>query len=85
MTKLALPVVVVNAETATFDCVFGRGCDGVCCKNGRPSVTPEERAVIAGVLPRLLPLLRPEARKLVEADGFVSNRTKIGQDFAKHN
>lgn len=83
MTKLALPVVVVNAETATFDCVFGRGCDGICCKNGRPSVTPEEQAVIAAVLPRALPHLRPEARKLVEAGGFISNRTKIGQPMLR--
>lgn len=83
MSKLALPVVVANAETATFDCVFGRGCDGICCRNGRPSVGPDERAVIESVLPRALPLLRPEARAAVEADGLVSNRTKLGSPMLR--
>jgi Fe-S-cluster containining protein len=80
--KLALPLVV-NAESATFDCVFGRGCDGKCCKNGRPSVSPAEAAVIEGVLDRALPHLRPDARKLVEAEGFLSNRTKLGQPMVR--
>lgn len=80
--KLALPVVV-NAETATFDCVFGRGCDGKCCQNGRPSVSPAEAKVIKRVLARTLPHLRPEARKLVEAEGFLSKRTKVGQPMVR--
>jgi hypothetical protein len=83
MSRHTLPVVVTNAETATFDCVFGRGCDGICCRNGRPSVDDSERATIEAVLPRLLPLLRPEARKLVEADGFLSNRTKLGNPMLR--
>lgn len=79
----SLPVVVSNADTATFDCIFGRGCEGICCKNGRPSVSPEERATIERVLPRALPLLRPAARKLVEAGGFLSRRTKLGQPMVR--
>jgi hypothetical protein len=79
----SLPLAVTNADTATFDCTFGRGCEGICCKNGRPSVSPAEQAVIAAVLPRALPLLRPEARKVIEADGFVSARTKIGQPMVR--
>jgi hypothetical protein len=75
--KHALPVVVVNAETATFDCLYGRGCEGHCCQNGRPSVNAEERAAIEAVLPRVLPHLRPSARKLIEAEGFLSKRTKL--------
>lgn len=79
----SFPLAVTNADTATFDCSFGRGCEGICCKNGRPSVTPAEQAVIASVLPRALPLLRPEARKMIEKDGFVSARTKIGQPMVR--
>jgi hypothetical protein len=79
MSTISLPVVVANAETATFECTFGRGCEGICCKNGRPSVDPEEQARIRGVLARALPRLRPEARKAIEADGFLTNRTKLGQ------
>jgi Fe-S-cluster containining protein len=81
--KVPLPVVVANADTATFDCIFGRGCEGICCKNGRPSVTPEEQAAIRGVLDRALPHLRPEARKLIEAEGFISNRTKLGHPMLR--
>jgi hypothetical protein len=79
----SLPLAIANADTATFDCSFGRGCDGICCKNGRPSVTPAEQAVIASVLARAIPLLRPEARKVIEQDGFVSARTKLGQPMVR--
>lgn len=78
-----VPLAVLNLDTATFDCSFGRGCDGPCCHNGRPSVTPEERATIQGVLDRALPLMRPEARAAVEADGFVTARTKLGQPMVR--
>ena len=78
MPKLNLPVVVSNAATATFECTFGRGCEGICCKNGRPSVNADERERIDGVMERAMPLLRPEARALVERDGYLSKRTKLG-------
>lgn len=81
--KKPLPVVVTNGDTATFDCSFGRGCEGVCCKNGRPSVTPAEQKRVRGVLKRALPLLRPAAREAVAADGFVSARTKLGQPMVR--
>jgi hypothetical protein len=81
LSRTSLPIA--NAGTATYDCTFGRGCDGICCKNGRPSVTPAEAAVIRAVLPRVLPLLRPEARAAVEAGGFLSNRTKLGHPMVR--
>jgi Fe-S-cluster containining protein len=83
MKKLALPVVVANAETATFDCIFGRGCEGICCQNGRPSVSPAEEAAIQTVLPRVLPLLTPAARKVIEENGFLSKRKKLGQPMVR--
>jgi hypothetical protein len=79
----SLPLAVTNAETATFDCSFGRGCEGICCRNGRPSVSPAEQAVIESVLPRVLPLLREEARKVIETDGFISGRMKVGQPMVR--
>jgi Fe-S-cluster containining protein len=72
-------LTVLNLETATFDCSFGRGCDGICCKNGRPPVTPEEIAKIDELMPRLADRLTPAARRTIERDGFVSNRVKAGQ------
>jgi Fe-S-cluster containining protein len=77
----SLPVLA-NPE-ATFDCIFGRGCEGICCKNGRPSVDRSEQAAIRKVLPRVLAHLRPEARALIEKEGFLSNRTKLGQPMLR--
>jgi len=82
MSKIALPVVANGAE-ATFDCIFGRGCEGICCKNGRPSVDSAEQKAIGKVVSRVLPYLRPEARKLIESKGFLSNRTKLGQPMLR--
>jgi hypothetical protein len=74
---LAFPIV--NLELAKFECVFGRGCDGICCRNGRPPVYGDDAKRINGVLPRLLPLMRREARISVERGGFISRRRKAGQ------
>ncbi|HEY2909485.1 MAG TPA: DUF3109 family protein [Gemmataceae bacterium] len=83
MPRTALPLAVANGDTATFDCSFGRGCDGLCCRNGRPSVSPEEAARIEDHLAKFLPHLRPEARKLIEAEGFVSRRLKLGRPMVR--
>ena len=78
-----LSLDLVNAATATFECTFGRGCNGLCCKNGRPSLSVEEQAAIQHTLARVLPHLRPAARKVVEAEGFISRRTKLGQPMLR--
>ncbi len=72
-------LTVLNLDSARFDCTFGRGCEGVCCRDGRPPVYPEEARRIDEHLHRILPLLRPEARKVVTADGYLSRRRKAGQ------
>lgn len=69
---------VLNLDNARFECTFGRGCEGICCRNGRPPVYPDEAEHIESVLERALPLLRPEARSLVEREGYLSNRQKYG-------
>ena len=74
---------ILNLETATFDCMFGRGCDGICCRNGRPPIYPEETARIDAILPAVLAQLRPEARVVVERSGYVSGRRKAGQPVAR--
>jgi hypothetical protein len=78
-----MPLEIANAATATFECTFGRGCDGLCCQNGRPSLSPGERAAIEGNLDKFRPHLRPEARRVIEADGFLSNRRKLGQPMMR--
>src|SRR5947209_909009 len=69
---------VINLSEAKFECVYGRGCDGICCKNGRPAVYPEEDARIAENLHKFLPHLRPEGRAVIEQKGYLSNRRKGG-------
>lgn len=74
--KNALPIV--NLHEARYECIYGRGCDGICCQNGRPSVWPEEVERLDANLARVLAELRPEARMLVEKEGYLSRRRKQG-------
>jgi Protein of unknown function (DUF3109) len=67
---------VVNLAEAKFECIYGRGCEGICCQNGRPGVYPEERERLDENLHKFLPELRPEARKVIEKGGYLSNRRK---------
>jgi Protein of unknown function (DUF3109) len=69
---------ILNLNEAKFECIYGRGCDGICCQNGRPGVYPEEQERIRKNLKKFLPELRPEARKVVEKSDFVSQRRKDG-------
>jgi Fe-S-cluster containining protein len=74
---------VLNLAAAKYECIFGRGCDGICCQNGRPSVGIAERKRIGSVLDRVLPHLHPAARELIESEGFTSKRTKLGQPMVR--
>ncbi|MCS6852003.1 MAG: DUF3109 family protein [Gemmataceae bacterium] len=76
--SVPLPIVVTNLDEARFECTFGRGCDGICCRNGRPPIYPEESQRIRENLDKFLPGLRPAARKLIEKAGFLSGRQKYG-------
>jgi hypothetical protein len=67
-------LVVINLDEARYECTYGRGCDGVCCQVGRPIVYPEEIANLDAHLPRLLPLLRPAARRAIRQKGYLTRR-----------
>jgi Fe-S-cluster containining protein len=67
---------LVNAKEATFECTYGRGCDGKCCQNGRPGLYPDEIERIEDNLGKILPELRPEARRVIEAQGIVTRRVR---------
>ncbi|HEY7676490.1 MAG TPA: DUF3109 family protein [Candidatus Methylomirabilis sp.] len=69
---------IVNLKEARFECTYGRGCPGICCRNGRPPVYAEEIERISARLDTFLPLLRPAARALVRRAGYVSRRRKTG-------
>ncbi|HEX2476316.1 MAG TPA: DUF3109 family protein [Lacipirellulaceae bacterium] len=74
---LTLPVI--NLAEARYECTYGRGCDGVCCREGRPPVYPEESARIDANLEKFLPLLRVEAQSVVRKKGYLSRRFRAGQ------
>ena len=74
---------VLNLEEAKFECSYGRGCDGICCRNGRPVVYPEEVTNLNENLPKILPHLTPAARQLVESEGYLSRRRKLGLPMAR--
>jgi hypothetical protein len=69
---------VFNLTDARFECTFGRGCDGICCRNGRPPVYDAEAARITARMDVLLPMLRPAAAAVVTRFGFLSRRRKAG-------
>ncbi len=75
---MATSLPVINLSEAKFECIYGRGCEGLCCQNGRPGVYPDELERIEVALEKFLPELRPEARAVVEESGFLSRRTKGG-------
>ncbi len=76
--RMAVPLPVLNLAQATFECTFGRGCDGLCCKNGRPVLYPEEIERLDANLHKILPGLTPQARRVVEKEGYRSGRRRIG-------
>jgi hypothetical protein len=70
---------VLNLTEAKFECIFGRGCEGVCCQQGRPPVSEDDIARIESALSKVLPHLREEARKKIEKIGYLSNWRKEGK------
>ncbi|MEZ4250907.1 MAG: DUF3109 family protein [Polyangiales bacterium] len=70
-------LTVLNAESATFSCVYPT-CGGACCKGSRPPATPAEVAHLRALLPRVKERLRPSARRAIETRDFVTRRLKSG-------
>ncbi len=70
---------ILNLAEARFECTYGRGCEGICCREGRPLVYPEEAECIDAHLHEFLPMLRPEARAVVEKKGYLTRRRRLGQ------
>jgi Fe-S-cluster containining protein len=75
---------ILNIATATYECTFGRGCEGVCCQEGRPPVEPEERNRIDEIMTRLMPLLRSKAQAVVRARGYLTDRRRFGHPMARN-
>jgi len=81
MPRTAL--TITNGDTATFDCTFGRGCVGLCCQHGEPSVTPAEYQRIKDHLPHVIPHLRPEAARSLETQDFIGSDIKLDNPMVR--
>jgi hypothetical protein len=79
--KTELPTL--NLAEVTYECIYGRGCDGICCQNGRPPVSATEQQRIDDNLEKFLPHLSDAARKVIEKDGYVSQRIKAGMPMLR--
>lgn len=75
---------ILNLATATYECTYGRGCDGICCRQGRPLVYADEIERIDAALTRFLPLLRPVARQTIQSRGFLTDRRRLGQRLMRN-
>jgi len=75
---------IVNLDRARFECTYGRGCDVICCREGRPLVYADEVARIGGIVERLLPVLRPEARAEIRRRGWLTKRTRYGERVVRN-
>src|SRR5256885_1293020 len=59
-----------NLPEAKYECIFGRGCDGICCRNGRPPLFAGDLERIEPNLEKFLPALRPEAAAVLRREGY---------------
>ena len=74
---------VINLAEARFECTYGRGCEGSCCREGRPLVYPEEIDRLQANMKRFRTMLRPEAQKVIEKKGFLTKRRRLGERFLR--
>jgi hypothetical protein len=81
-SKKKLPIPLLNGDVATFECTFGRGCEGLCCRNGRPGLPDFEQRMIRKILPKVLPHLTPQAREVIETTGIITKRYRSGLPMA---
>lgn len=78
-----MELTVINLATAKFECIYGRGCDGICCQNGRPPVAPDEVARIDANLDKFVPHLTDAARAAIQKDGYLTKRVKSGKPMLR--
>jgi hypothetical protein len=69
---------ILNLADARYECTYGRGCDGICCREGNPIVYPDEVERIDAALPKIVRLLRPAAQTTVKRRGYLRKRHRLG-------
>jgi hypothetical protein len=79
MRDSSFPQSIRNLTEARFECTFGRGCEGICCREGEPPIYPDEIARTDANLEKFRPEMRPAARAALEQGGFLGEECKAGQ------
>jgi len=79
---ISLPLVVANADTATFDCSSVAGARHLLPER-RARAYPRGAGGHRGRAAASATAFAPGARKMIEADGFTSARTKLGQPMVR--
>jgi hypothetical protein len=70
---------IVNLQEAKYECRYGKGCNGHCCREGRPLVYAEEIERLDANLDKFLPLMRKEARERLWQRGYLTQRRRLGE------
>lgn len=76
---------ILNIKQAKYECIYGRGCDGICCREGRPLVYSEEIERIDANLEKFLAEMRPDAVERVRKKGYATNRRRLGQRVVRNS
>jgi len=77
------PLPVVNLAEARYECVFGRGCEGICCREGRPHLHPDEVNRLNAHLDIVRPHLRPEAQATLSKSGYTDRRSRVERPIVR--
>jgi hypothetical protein len=72
------PLPILNLSEARYECTYGRGCDGICCREGRPILYPDEIERIDANLDKITPLLRPESQATLRRKGYKTAGRRLG-------
>ena len=75
---------ILNLANAHYECTYGRGCDGICCQEGRPILYPDEIERLDANLPRIVPLLRREAQTVVRRKSYRSKQQRLGHPTVRN-
>jgi hypothetical protein len=76
---MSFELTIVNLQEARYECRYGNGCDGHCCREGRPLVYAEEIERLDANLEKFMPLLRREARQRLASRGYLTKRRRLGE------
>ena len=80
-SRVSLPML--NLAEAHYECTFGRGCEGICCQDGKPPLFLDEVERIDANIDRIVPRLRPEAQRVAKKKGYLDGRSEPDRPYVR--